>query len=283
MRAPIYLDEAGAWEAICAARRAGASAIGRRLRLEIGESWLWLDPDGGWSIDPMPPAPICLLLDLYLPLALQDGPSFTIAHLGQSLDGRIAAANGASRWVTGPEDLLHNHRMRALADAILVGADTVRLDDPQLTVRRCPGDNPVRVVLDPMLGLGPDYGLFRDDAAETLVVTAEDRAPPCRLGQAEVVTVPRTGDGTLDCRAVVELLRRRGLGWLFVEGGGVTVSRFLAQGALDRLQLAIAPLIIGSGRPGIQLPEIQDLAQGLRPRLRRFALGDDMLFECDFS
>ena len=283
MRAPIYLDEAGAWEAICAARRIGAPAPGRRLRLEIGESWLWIDPDGGWQVDPMPPAAICLLLDLYLPLALQDGPSFTIAHLGQSLDGRIAAANGASRWVTGPEDLLHNHRMRALADAILVGADTVRLDDPQLTVRRCPGDNPVRVVLDPMLGLGPDYALFRDQAAETLVITARDSGAPAQLGQAEVVGVARTDDGALDCRAIVELLRRRGLGWIFVEGGGVTVSRFLAQGALDRLQLTVAPLIIGSGRPGIQLPEIQDLAEGLRPRLRRFALGDDMLFECDFS
>jgi diaminohydroxyphosphoribosylaminopyrimidine deaminase/5-amino-6-(5-phosphoribosylamino)uracil reductase len=283
VRAPIHLDETSAWEAICAVRRLDAPAAGRRLRLEIGESWLWIDADGAWSIDPMPPVPICRLLDLYLPLAIQGGPSFTVAHLGQSLDGRIAAANGASRWVTGPEDLLHNHRMRALADAILVGADTVRLDDPQLTVRRCPGDNPVRVVLDPMLSLGADYALFRDGAAQTLVVTAEECGPPARLGQAEVVSVRRADDGALDCRAVVELLRRRGLGWLFIEGGGVTVSRFLAQGALDRLQLTIAPLIIGSGRPGIQLPEIQDLAQGLRPRLRRFALGDDMMFECDFS
>ena len=283
MRAPIYLDEAGAWEAICAARRLGMPPSGRRRRIDVGESWLFIEPDGRWSIDPMPPAAVAMLLDLYLPLALQNGPSFTIAHLGQSLDGRIAAANGASRWVTGPEDLLHNHRMRALADAILVGADTVRLDDPQLTVRRCPGDNPVRVVLDPLLGLGPDYHLFRDGAAETLVIAAEDRAPPVRLGHAQVATVPRAADGALDCRAVIELLARRGLTWLFVEGGGVTVSRFLAQGALDRLQLTIAPLIIGSGRPGIQLPEIEDLAHGLRPRQRRFVLGEDVLFECDFS
>ena len=283
MRASILLDEAGTWDAICAVRRLGAPAGGGPLWLDIADSRLWIEPDGGWSIDPMPPAAICRLLDLYLPLAIQQRRPFTIAHLGQSLDGRIAATNGASRWITGPEDLLHNHRMRALADAILVGADTVRLDDPQLTVRRCPGDNPVRVVLDPMLGLGPDYGLFRDAAAATLVVTAADREPPPRLGRAEVVTVPRTADGALDCRAVVALLAARGLDWIFVEGGGVTVSRFLAQGALDRLQLTIAPLIIGSGRPGIQLPEIQDLAQGLRPRLRRFTLGDDMMFECDFS
>ncbi|HEV2675321.1 MAG TPA: RibD family protein [Aliidongia sp.] len=283
MRAPILLDEAAAWDAICAARRLGIPAGGGPLRLDVAESRLWIERDGGWSIDPTPPAAICRLLELYLPLAIRPQLPFTIAHLGQSLDGRIAAANGASRWVTGPEDLLHNHRMRALADAILVGADTVRLDDPQLTVRRCPGENPVRVVLDPMLGLGPDYALFRDAAAATLVITAADRDPPPRLGRAEVVTVPRAADGTLDCRAIIALLGARGLGWVFVEGGGVTVSRFLAQGALDRLQLTISPLIIGSGRPGIQLPEIQDLAQGLRPRLRRFALGDDMLFECDFS
>ena len=283
MRAPILLDEAGAWDAICAARRTGAPANGSTLWLEIGDSRLWIEPDGRWSADPMPLPAVGRLLDLYLPLAVQARRPFTVAHLGQSLDGRIAATNGASRWVTGPEDLLHNHRMRALADAILVGADTVRLDDPQLTVRRCPGDNPVRVVLDPMLGLGPDYALFRDAAAATLVITAADRAPPPRLGQAEVLTVPRAGDGTLDCHAIVDLLGRRGLSWIFVEGGGITVSRFLAQGALDRLQLTISPLIIGSGRPGIQLPEIQDLAQGLRPRLRRFALGEDMLFECDFS
>jgi diaminohydroxyphosphoribosylaminopyrimidine deaminase / 5-amino-6-(5-phosphoribosylamino)uracil reductase len=282
VRASIHLDEADAWHAICAARRQGVPGPARSLSLEFGDGWLRIEGDGSWSADGTPPAAVALLFDLYLPLALQRDRPFTVAHLGQSLDGRIAAANGASRWVTGPEDLLHNHRMRALADVILVGADTVRLDDPQLTVRQCPGENPVRVVLDPLLGLGPDYALFQDRSAETLVITAVDRAPPPALGHAQVLTVPRAADGTLDCKAVVALLAARGLGWIFIEGGGITVSRFLAQAALDRLQLTISPLIIGSGRPGIRLPEIQDLAQGLRPRLRRFALGQDMLFECDF-
>ena len=65
-----------------------------------------------------------------------------VAHLGQSLDGRIAVANGASRWVTGDQDITHNHRMRALFDAVVVGASTVRHDDPQLTVRAVPGPIP---------------------------------------------------------------------------------------------------------------------------------------------
>jgi riboflavin biosynthesis pyrimidine reductase len=80
----------------------------------------------------------------------------------------------------------------------------------------------------------------------------------------------------------MEALAARGLTWLFIEGGGITVSRFLAAGVLDRLQIAIAPLLLGSGRPSLALPEIGDLTHALRPRMRRFALGDDTLIECIF-
>jgi len=88
------------------------------------------------------------------PIAFLAPPrGLAVAHIGQSLDGRIATENGESRWITGEADLLHCHRMRAIADAVLVGARTVRADDPQLTVRRCAGDNPLRVVIDPELSL----------------------------------------------------------------------------------------------------------------------------------
>jgi riboflavin biosynthesis pyrimidine reductase len=70
---------------------------------------------------------------------------------------------------------------------------------------------------------------------------------------------------------------------LFIEGGGVTVSAFLEAGLLDRLHIAIAPLIIGSGRPGITLPVIKDLSQGLRPGHRRYEMGEDVLFDCRFA
>ena len=105
------------------------------------------------------------------------------------------------------------------------------------------------------------------------------RAPGERLGEAEVLGVA-TRDGSLCPRAVLERLAARGLRRVFVEGGGITVSRFLAAGCLHRLQITVAPLIIGSGRPSITLPEIEQLSAGLRPEVRRYALGADVLFDC---
>jgi riboflavin-specific deaminase-like protein len=223
------------------------------------------------------------LIDLYLPLCRDCPERFVVAHLGQSLDGRIATIDGSSRWVTGPEDVAHNHRMRALFDAVVVGARTIRYDDPQLTVRLVPGRNPTRVVLDPRRRLRARYRVFTDGAAPTLLLCADELAGrDLRLGQAEVIGVAATG-GCLHPDAVLDLLARRGLRRVFVEGGGITVSRFLAAGCLHRLQITIAPLLIGSGRPSISLPEIGPLSDGLRPTVRKFDLGRDVLFECRFD
>jgi riboflavin-specific deaminase-like protein len=226
----------------------------------------------------------CALHTLYAPLlaARAQGP-FAVGHLAQSLDGRIAITNGRSRWLSGAEDLLHTHRMRALADAVLVGANTVLLDDPQLTVRQCAGAHPVRVILDPERRLDGSQRVFCDGAAPTLLLVAEGRgrADECH-GLAEVVPLPRGACGGLAPQAIRQALARRGLTCLFIEGGGITVSRFLAAGALDRLQITVAPVILGSGRPGIALPEITDLCHSLRPRTRHFTLGEDVMIECDF-
>ena len=223
------------------------------------------------------------LVDLYLPLCRGCPERFVVAHLGQSLDGRIATVDGSSRWVTGPEDVAHNHRMRALFDAVVVGAGTIRYDDPQLTVRLVPGRNPTRVVLDPRRRLNANYRIFTDGAAPTLVLCADEFAGrDRRLGETEVLGVAAE-EGRLRPDAVLDLLARRGLRRVFVEGGGITVSRFLAAGCLHRLQITIAPLIIGSGRPSISLPKIGRLSDGLRPTVRKFDLGRDILFECRFD
>lgn len=254
-------DEAAAW----------ARLLARRRGVPVPAA---ADPSGA-ALD-----------DLYAPLiAAARGRSFAVAHLAQSLDGRIATANGVSQWLTGDADIVHTHRMRALADAVVVGAATIQHDDPRLTVRRCAGAQPVRVVIDAERRLGSAYRAFQDRAGPTLVLAAQDRVRPgeCRLGQAEIVALPRGGDGHLDPRRIRQALAERGLDWLFVEGGGVTISRFLAARCLERLQLTVAPVLLGSGRPSLLLPEIADLSRSLRPAVRRCALGEDMLFECIFD
>lgn len=243
-------------------------------------TWVTVCTDGSWTARVPMSETSAELLDLYLPVALAGrSRPLTVAHLGQSLDGRIATMNGASCHINGPENLTHLHRMRALCDAIVVGAGTVECDDPQLTTRRVAGPHPVRVVLDPRRRLAAGHGLFQDRAAPTLLVCDEaltDRPGPSHV---EIIGVPRTDQG-LHLSEIVRYLHACGLYGIFIEGGGLTVSAFLQAGLLDRLQIAVAPLIIGSGRPGITLPAIEDLSQGLRPPHRRYAMGEDVLFDC---
>ncbi|MEM7221920.1 MAG: RibD family protein [Pseudomonadota bacterium] len=204
--------------------------------------------------------------------------AWTLGHLGQSLDGFIATRGGQSHYVTGPENIRHLHRMRALADAVVVGAETVARDDPRLTVRQVTGTNPLRVILDPKRRLDADHRVFQDGAAPSLVIAAVPGA--ATHGQAEVLEVA-ADQGVLRLGALKQALAARGLSRIFVEGGGITVSHFLTQGQLDVLQIAVAPLIIGGGRPGLRLPPVDHLDRALRPPCRIFAMGADTLFHMD--
>jgi riboflavin-specific deaminase-like protein len=221
-----------------------------------------------------------------------DGRPWVLAQLGQSLDGCVATAAGDSYYVTGPDSLLHLHRLRALCDAVVVGAGTVAADDPQLTTRRVSGPNPVRVVLDPAARLDGRARMLRDGAAPTLWLCDARHADAARArldpggGGADVLAV----DGLLDAAApgrgpalapAFAALAGRGLGVVLVEGGGVTVSRCLAAGVLDRLHLVIAPVLIGAGRRGLQHPGPARMADCPRPSVRRMALGADVLWDLD--
>ena len=281
---PPLVTETAAWRLLRAVPR-NDSAANRTVRDDhspSGDVWLHVDPGGAWRTSAPASDAARDLLDLYLPLQLES--DLVIGQIGQSLDGRIATEDGHSHYITGPEDIRRLHRLRALVDAVVVGAGTVAADDPRLTVRQVEGENPVRVVLDPSGRLGDDRTVFRDRAARTVVVR---RGPAGRTGAPpgrDILVLPGddgSADGSVAPSAIVAALRAQGLSRILVEGGGVTVSRFLGAGVLTRLHVTVAPLIIGSGRHAFTLPPVPSLDRALRPPCRRFQLGDDVLFDLD--
>ena len=204
-----------------------------------------------------------------------------VAQLGQSLDGRIATLNGHSKYINGSSGLAHLHRLRALVDAVVIGVGTALADDPQLTVRRVAGPDPARVILDPRGRLSPGARVLAPDGARRIVITSEDTQSLLPAG-VEVVALPATG-GRIAPAAILQSLAQQGFRRLLIEGGAETVSRFLTAGCLDRLHVIVAPIILGAGRPCLSLAPIDHCDRALRPPVRAYPLGEEVLFDCDLS
>lgn len=210
---------------------------------------------------------------------------FIVAQLGQSLDGRIATRTGDSRYIGGAPSLLHLHRIRAHVDAVLVGIGTVLADDPQLTVRRCEGRSPARVVIDAKGALPPSAKCLEgaDGARRIVFRPAEGRFEPLPAG-VETVRLPVDAAGHFDLAQLAGELARLGFERVLIEGGARIVSRAIDAGIVDRLHLMISAVIIGSGQAGLDLRPIDRLCDARRPAVTVTSLGEgDVLFDCDFG
>jgi 3,4-dihydroxy 2-butanone 4-phosphate synthase/GTP cyclohydrolase II len=205
-----------------------------------------------------------------------------IGQLGQSMDGFIASRTGDSRHVTGHDDREHLHRLRALADAVVVGAGTVSADDCQLTVRAVTGPNPVRVVIDPQARIPLGSQVLTDAATPTIWMIGHNAAAPSALPDHVRLHRLHMADDFAPGR-ILKSLAEFGLRRVLVEGGGITVSRFLRAGALDRLFITTAPILIGDGVPGIRFDGTDALSGALAAPSRRFVFGDDVCTEFDFA
>jgi diaminohydroxyphosphoribosylaminopyrimidine deaminase/5-amino-6-(5-phosphoribosylamino)uracil reductase len=200
---------------------------------------------------------------------------FVTLKLAASLDGKVAAPDGTSRWITGEEARAEVHDLRRRADAVLVGSGTVVADDPALTVRT-PGldaDQPLRVVLDSS-GRTPTSARLFDDEAPTLVVTTADVSAD--HWPSEIVRVP-SAEGGVDVPAALDALAERGICHVLVEAGPTLAGSFVDSGCVDRLVLYLAPKIIGGDAPGLFSSGVKTLAEAWGMRIEHVRrVGDDI-------
>ena len=204
-----------------------------------------------------------------------------VGQLGQSLDGRIATATGHSKYINCPAGIEHLHRLRALVDIVVIGVGTAIADDPQLTVRHVSGPQPARAVIDPGGRLGPQARIFADDGIRRFLITAEGAESTAPAG-VEVIALP-AHDGNIEPSAIACALARAGMRRMLIEGGADTVSRFLAARCLDRLHVTVAPIVLGSGGPGLLLPPRERADQAPRMPIRVHEMDGDVLFDCDLA
>lgn len=211
---------------------------------------------------------------------------YTVLKYAQTLDGRIATAQGDSKWISGEAERCTSHALRAACDAVLVGVGTVRVDDPQLTVRMVPGVSPVRVVLDSRLRT-PTSARILDGDATTIIVTTPDAPPQRMAAMSDIgvsVRVADRGDGGVDVRSALHLLHDEGVDTLLVEGGARVITSLLSAGVVDRMIVAVAPTIIGAGTEAVGDLGIALVANGVRlVNACLSAAGDDLLLAADVA
>ncbi|HVM10918.1 MAG TPA: bifunctional diaminohydroxyphosphoribosylaminopyrimidine deaminase/5-amino-6-(5-phosphoribosylamino)uracil reductase RibD, partial [Actinomycetota bacterium] len=179
------------------------------------------------------------------------GRPFVSLKMAASLDGKAAARDGSSRWITGPQARADVQRMRAAADAVLVGAGTALRDDPSLTVRDpgYTGDPKLRVVVDGRGIVPPSHRLFRDGAAPTLVATTEgapgERRDAWRAAGAEVLVLDDAGSGLIPLDALLSELGKRDVQHVLLEGGPTLAWEAVASGVVHEVVVFIAPILVG--------------------------------------
>ncbi len=219
---------------------------------------------------------------------IRTGIPFVTLKFAQTLDGRIATATGHSRWISSPASLRFAHRLRDLHDAILVGAETVRKDDPELTCRLVRGRNPLRIVVDSLLRTSPEARIFTDNAPDRTIVATTHRAAEerRRLFEGKGIEILCPGAdraGQVDLSELLTILGKRKISSLLVEGGSAVITSFLKENLADRLLVILAPKIVGAGLNAVGDLAIRQMDDALRLSYRGITRrGDDLILDARF-
>jgi diaminohydroxyphosphoribosylaminopyrimidine deaminase / 5-amino-6-(5-phosphoribosylamino)uracil reductase len=220
------------------------------------------------------------------------GRPFVTLKLAISLDGRIAAEGGDSRWISSPESRALVHRWRREADVVMVGAATVIADNPRLTCRLEGGRDPIRVIIDGRLRTPADARIFRQrsPAPTILVTTVANRAKAEILyakrrgaNSIEILPTKSTG-GKIDLMALMREFSKRGWSKILLEGGAHLAGAALAAGIVDRVAFFLAPCILGCGLPAVEGLMSRSVRGSIRlVNLQSTSTGSDLLIEAEVT
>jgi len=198
------------------------------------------------------------ILDILLPI-LRKNKKLVIAQIGQSIDGRIALKNGNSHYINNPKSIIYLHCLRSISDAIVVGSNTIKKDNPLLTTRKIKGTNPKRIIIDGSLSLNNKYKIF-NDGNENIIFTKSNKK--IILNNSTVIRL-KEKNFTRNLIAELKKLKYKNI---LVEGGSKTISELINNNYINILQFMIAPILIGSGINSLNLREISNLNKAIRPK-----------------
>ena len=198
------------------------------------------------------------ILNILLPI-LRKNKKLVIAQIGQSIDGRIALNNGNSHYINNPKSIIYLHCLRSISDAIIVGSNTIKKDDPLLTTRKIKGTNPKRIIIDGSLSLNNKYKIF-NDGNENIIFTKSSEI--VKLNNSTIIRL-KEKNFTKNLITQIKKLKYKNI---LVEGGSKTISELINNKYIDILQFMIAPILIGSGINSLNLKEISNLNKAIRPK-----------------
>jgi diaminohydroxyphosphoribosylaminopyrimidine deaminase/5-amino-6-(5-phosphoribosylamino)uracil reductase len=237
----------------------------------------------------------CEQLNEYWLYAMATGLPFITLKIAQSADGYIANLDGESKWISCEESRKTVHRWRSEMDAVMVGRQTAAVDNPSLTVRLVEGRQPRRIVLDGPLSLPSSLNLLSDAHEEKTILVTWNREKAEKLHdpmlkmlqpdyfRGEVIIVDRTPEGHIDLHQTLKELAKRGIYSILVEGGQQLSSAFIAQNMVDRLQLFIAPYVMGNGIRSVAVDHLGPHAHPHKLRSMKWTpSGIDQLLTIDF-
>jgi 2,5-diamino-6-(ribosylamino)-4(3H)-pyrimidinone 5'-phosphate reductase len=170
---------------------------------------------------------------------------YVIVSAAMSIDGKLATRTGRSN-LSSKQDLIRVHKLRKTVDAILVGRNTISIDDPLLTVRYVKGKNPIRIILDSKGSLSAKSRVIETaKKIPTILVVSENAPRTVERFIAKGVEIIRCGKNKIDLKKLLEILEKKGIKRIIVEGGGTTNWYFFKEKLVDEIILTVTPYVIG--------------------------------------